>query len=149
MDTEASTRRRLLAGTFLIGTFLVMLVVGLRHPGEFALAPRCPIQATTGLLCPGCGSGRAIHHLANGRIQTAWNLNPMLLIIGLPLLAIALVSETRLAISGTVRQAPHWMLRLGLLAGIILIAWGIIRNLPIDSPIPLVPNEFHESGMQG
>lgn len=149
MSTVASNRRRTLAVTFVIGTFLVVLAVGIRHPGEFSFAPRCPIQATTGLLCPGCGSGRAIHHLANGRLVTAWNLNPMLLIIGLPLLVMGLVSETRLAVSGNVRPAPSWMLRFALVAALVLLAWGVVRNLPIDSPIPLVPNEFPRSATQG
>lgn len=138
-----------MAGVFVMGALVLFVFLGIRHPDSVSVAPICPINATTGLYCPGCGSGRAIHHIANGRLEAAWNLNPMLLLIGLPLLAVALFSEARLAASGQMRSAPAWLVRIALIGALVLLAWGVVRNLPIDSPIPLVPNEFAESATKG
>ena len=139
--TPASARRRVLAIAYVLGIVSLFVFLGWRHPDSVAFAPICPLNASTGLYCPGCGTGRAIHHVANGRLEAAWNLNPMLLIVGLPLMLLLIVSESRLAASGIMRPAGTWLVRLALAAAILLVIWGIVRNLPIESPIPLVPQE--------
>ena len=146
--TSASPRRRLLAIGYVAGIITIVIVLGIRHPDTVAYAPICPLNASTGLYCPGCGTGRAIHHVTNGRLEAAWNLNPMLLIIGIPLILFLILSETRLAISGVIRPAGRWMIRVTLAAAILLLAWGIVRNLPIKSPIPLVPTEDARSAAE-
>lgn len=143
--TQASTQRRLISLASILAIVALFIFLGLRHPDSVAFAPICPLNATTGLYCPGCGTGRAIHHVANGRLEAAWHLNPMLLIIGLPLLLVALGSEIRLMATGQVRPAAIWFSRMALIAAIVLVAWGIVRNLPIDSPIPLVPQDLSET----
>jgi len=52
--------------------------------------PACPFRLLTGLQCPGCGSTRALHQLLHGHPVAAFEFNP-LLVISLPLLALALV----------------------------------------------------------
>jgi hypothetical protein len=42
--------------------------------------PKCPIHAVTGLLCPGCGTQRAIIALSRGDFETALHLNALLLV---------------------------------------------------------------------
>lgn len=37
-------------------------------PSEVDFLPKCPLYATTGLYCPGCGSQRATHALLNSNI---------------------------------------------------------------------------------
>lgn len=32
-------------------------------PSDFNFFPKCPLHATTGIYCPGCGSQRALHSL--------------------------------------------------------------------------------------
>ena len=41
--------------------------------------PHCSFRALTGFDCPGCGTSRALHSLANGRIIEAFSYNPILL----------------------------------------------------------------------
>ena len=65
----------------------------------------------------------------------------MLLIIGIPLILLMICSEIRLAASGVIRPAGAWLVRGTLAAAILLVIWGIVRNMPIESPIPLVPEE--------
>src|SRR5436305_12157255 len=44
-------------------------------PTEYSFYPRCPIYLTTHLLCPGCGSTRALHALLHFDIQSALHYN--------------------------------------------------------------------------
>lgn len=41
------------------------------------LYPVCFLHETTGLLCPGCGTLRALHQLTHGNFAAAWGLNPL------------------------------------------------------------------------
>jgi hypothetical protein len=47
-------------------------------PSRSAFYPVCLFHKTTGLLCPGCGSLRALHELLHGHLATAWRFNPLL-----------------------------------------------------------------------
>lgn len=46
-------------------------------PTEYSFYPRCPIYLTTHLLCPGCGSTRALHSLLHFDIQSAFHYNAL------------------------------------------------------------------------
>jgi hypothetical protein len=63
-----------------IGVLLIGLVVIYRtfDPATTGFFPACPFRSLTGLLCPGCGSQRALHHLLHLEIFPAWNQNPLL-----------------------------------------------------------------------
>ena len=43
----------------------LVLLYFLVNPKNVELFPKCPLYATTGIYCPGCGSQRAMHHLLN------------------------------------------------------------------------------------
>ncbi|MEO8069153.1 MAG: DUF2752 domain-containing protein [Flavobacteriales bacterium] len=47
--------------------------------------PSCPFHLLTGLLCPGCGSQRALHDLMHLRVGEAFDQNA-LLVLSIPLL---------------------------------------------------------------
>ena len=47
-------------------TFLYVI-----DPEETRLIPACPFLSLTGLLCPGCGSARALHALLHGELAAA------------------------------------------------------------------------------
>ena len=52
-------------------------------PSRVHIYPVCFFHQVTGLLCPGCGSLRALHQLFHGHLATAFRFNP-LLVVSLP-----------------------------------------------------------------
>src|SRR5262245_32004982 len=70
---------------------MLALVIGVAvlywfNPAHYGFYPRCALHETTGLLCPGCGSLRALHQLLHGNVAEAFRLNA-LLVLSLPLCA--------------------------------------------------------------
>ena len=67
--------------------FSGFLYLYLVDPSTSPLAPPCLFTAIFGVLCPGCGSLRALHALAHGDLKAALAFNtPM--VIALPLVAL-------------------------------------------------------------
>jgi len=87
-------------------------------PATSQLFPPCPFHAVTGLYCPGCGSLRALHHLLHGDLAAAVRLNP-LMVLSIPILCL-------------LSAFPRWTYRpwVSWSALTILIAYGIVRNIP-------------------
>ena len=112
---------------FALGAFfLVLVVLVFVDPRTARLAPVCPLNATTGLHCPGCGTGRALHALVHGDLARAVRLN-VLTVAAIPVfLALALQAaiqpEKRLPIP------PLWLRRL---IYAVLFVFLIGRNLPL------------------
>ncbi|MFA0964864.1 DUF2752 domain-containing protein [Roseivirga sp. BDSF3-8] len=50
------------------------------NPEVAGIFPRCPFNKYTGLQCPGCGSQRAVHHLLNLDVASAFRMNALLVI---------------------------------------------------------------------
>lgn len=82
----------------------------------------CPIHATTGLYCTGCGGQRWLSSLLNGNFEAAWNYNQLLSIS--PLLF--------LIYFGVAKLSPGRRTQLFLLGTlfVLLVAFTIWRNLP-------------------
>jgi hypothetical protein len=110
-------RRRTLHPLLYVAGALGCVLLYFRDPASGAPFPACPIHALTGLDCPICGSGRALHRLLHGRIHEAFSLNP-LLVIALPLSVLAWRFRASLP-----RFTP-WVV-LG-----VVVAFTILRNLP-------------------
>ena len=69
-----------------IGSAIVAAAVGAWilytfPPGAGSFYPPCVFRRVTGLLCPGCGSTRALHQLLHGHIEAAIRLNPFLFVV--------------------------------------------------------------------
>ena len=115
---------------FLAFFFLISSMVLFRYnPARSILFPPCPFHALTGLYCPGCGSLRAVHQLSHGNLGSAFGLNPLMIIL-LPFMGYAFISyatitfgKQRLAII----TAPAY---LGWLMLIVIVLYGIFRNIP-------------------
>lgn len=45
-------------------------------PAEYSFYPQCPIHNLLGILCPGCGTTRALSALLHGQLVQAMHLNP-------------------------------------------------------------------------
>ena len=99
------------------------------EPGRSGFFPPCPFRALTAFTCPGCGTTRALHHLLHGHIQTAFMLNPLLL-IAIPFLVYALLRYSVIVMRGGIPRknalpAPY----IYALFFIVLSFW-IFRNTP-------------------
>jgi hypothetical protein len=110
----------------------LLLILFLLNPATCPLLPPCPFRALTGLLCPGCGSTRAVHAALHGNIATAFELNPLLAAYA-PILAYAALSTLMLAATGRPLPQPRISSRLiWLLLATIMLFW-IVRNIPFGS----------------
>ena len=104
-------------------------------PSSHGFYPTCLFHQTTGLLCPGCGSLRALHQLLHGHIEAAFHFNP-LLVLSLPLFVwfagLYCVRMFRNQ-SFRFRVSPRWVW-IGI---VIIFAFSVWRNLP-GSPFALL-----------
>lgn len=100
--------------------------------------PLCPLNALTGLHCPGCGGMRATHQLLTGDLGAALALNPFVFVV-LPLIAWAFLAWASPA-SGGPRLPPARLPRpvgVGLL--VLLAAFTVLRNVPVHPLTALAP----------
>lgn len=126
-----NNRQRIFAGLVLLGVAIITVAVFISDPSQpHRFLPPCPFYTLTGLLCPGCGSGRAMINLFHGRFYAAWRMNPMALLL-LPVPVLYVLNLIRAVLHG--RSLPGLILPpkvVWTLSGII-IAYGILRNIPV------------------
>jgi hypothetical protein len=102
--------------------------------------PACAFHAATGLWCPGCGLTRGTHRLLNGDIPAALGMN-----VFTPLVLVAIVAAwwrwTRTSWGAPPRPirafSPNASWTMWLAA--VLVAYGVLRNMPIDALRWLAP----------
>ena len=128
MATEFMYRRSTVAGIWLL------LIAGavylfIFEPGRTGFFPVCLFRLLTGLTCPGCGTTRALHAILHGEIETAFMLNPLLLLAS-PLLVYALMRYSVTVMRGGVPRknavpAPYLYALF-----FVLMGFWIFRNTP-------------------
>lgn len=84
----------------------------------------CPIKATTGLDCPGCGITRMFVALFHGNIYQAFRYNP-LIFIELPIIFILIILYK---FKKEYRKVINIIFIVNL---IVTIVYGILRNIPM------------------
>ena len=99
-------------------------------PLESRWMPKCVFHVVTGWDCPGCGSQRAIHALLHGDIAGAFQANAILFLL-VPFLLLVAFVELLGNPAGKLYQRLHHPVLIILIAVIILL-WGIARNLPFS-----------------
>lgn len=90
----------------------------------------CPFYRMTGLYCPGCGSGRAVRALLEGRIWASFCCNPLLWLLGPPAMACVLREYLRVLFPSLGWKPLILSQRLVIGAAIIVFAFWFLRNLP-------------------
>lgn len=99
------------------------------NPQEVNFLPECPLHATTGFYCPGCGSQHATHQLLNFNIFGALQQNVLylisLLILGYHLIITGINTIFK---KQYFNYIYHPITPLVILA-IIVVFW-ILRNIP-------------------
>ena len=112
----------------------ILLPVGIILACYAALNPQygigCVFYRTTGLYCPGCGSGRAVSLTLHGDYQAAFFSNPLLFLLGGPSLLVFLHEYFRFLIP-SLNMRPIYIGRTAIICCLVLIfAFGILRNIP-------------------
>jgi hypothetical protein len=104
-------------------------------PTQESFFPVCYFYRTTGLLCPGCGSLRALHALSHGHVLAAFHFNALLILL-LPIMAWLIVHNAWQ--KKPLKQFKTFPLRWVWIFLVICLAFTIWRNLP-GSPLALAP----------
>jgi hypothetical protein len=123
----AAVRRALLHGAGLV-LVVVVAVLALRFVDARGVRlPPCPLWATTGLFCPGCGSTRALKALVHLDVVGAWRANPLLM-IALPFLAASAVRHV--VVTAVAPEAPRRLRPLlGRLIFVVVVVFALARNV--------------------
>ena len=133
---KLSTTERILAAAGILAAAAGVFVVSYFNPTTAGFFPVCPLHATTGLNCPGCGLTRGLHAFFHGDVFGALHFNallPVYLLVGIYLF----VSLGLIVVRG--RGLSFNVFKPQLLWGflIVLLVFGIVRNLPF-SPFTLL-----------
>lgn len=99
------------------------------EPGKSGFFPICPFRFLTGFTCPGCGGTRALHQVLHGNFETAFTLNPLLL-IAIPFLLFLLIRYSVIAMRGEVPRPIAWPTPLTYAIVAIILSFWIFRNTP-------------------
>lgn len=125
--------------------YIGLLVVGLTvailyfyiNPNS-AFFPKCPLYATTGIYCPGCGSQRAFHDLLHLNFKEVIGHN-LLFLVGIIILLYHIIINAlnyflKLKLSNLLyhKNTPKIIL-------LIVIIFWILRNIPTEPFTQLTP----------
>ena len=89
----------------------------------------CLFHLVTGLKCPGCGVTRMLMSLLRLDLAAAFTHNAVLLCMLPLLLSLALIPLIRYVRTGS-RAMTRTENALVLFSAAVLVAWGVVRNLP-------------------
>jgi hypothetical protein len=118
-----------------LGAFAsVLAVLAFVDPSTAWFAPRCPFRLVTGLYCPGCGTGRALHALVHGDLSAALRLN----VVAVAAIPVFLALGVRAALRPE-RALPRLPLALQLALYALLAAFLVARNLPFPPFVGWAP----------
>jgi hypothetical protein len=125
-------RRR--AGALAVGALAGCAVVALADPAEAGIYPTCPTHALLGVDCPACGTLRGLHAALRGDVLGALDHN-LLLLVALPF-GLLLWGRWVLEATGSPSRGPQplrWPAWVVPVVVTVLVAFAILRNLPISS----------------
>ncbi|WP_084129774.1 DUF2752 domain-containing protein [Demequina sp. NBRC 110055] len=104
----------------------------LANPYQEGFFPSCMWLSLTGHWCPGCGGLRAVHELAHGDVGAALALNPVAVLVVLPLGIALLVAWLRAGWQG--RSGPRIPMWVAIALPVVFGAFWIARNIPALEP---------------
>lgn len=126
---KSSIKERILAAIGILTAVIGAFIITCFNPTTAGFFPVCPLHAATGLNCPGCGMTRGFHAVFHGDFLGALHFNallPVFLFVGIYLfISLALIVVRGRGLSLNIFK-PY--LLWGFL--IVLIVFGVIRNLP-------------------
>ncbi|HET9528616.1 MAG TPA: DUF2752 domain-containing protein [Pyrinomonadaceae bacterium] len=99
------------------------------EPGKSGFFPACPFRLLTGFTCPGCGTTRALHQVLHGHFDTAFTLNPLLL-LSIPFLLFALLRYSAIVMRGGVPRPNALPAPIIYAIFFVILSFWIFRNTP-------------------
>lgn len=99
------------------------------EPAKASFLPACPLFSMTGFACPGCGMTRGLHALMHGDIVTALDHNALIPLVIL-FFGFIFVSLMSVVVRGRGLVLSRWNLALLWATLVVLIVFGVVRNLP-------------------
>ena len=90
----------------------------------------CPFYRLTGLYCPGCGSGRAVHAVLQGDLFAGFCCNPLLFLLGIPALYCVIHEYIRIAFPKTGLKPIVLPWAACVVCLVLIIGFWVLRNLP-------------------
>lgn len=133
--TRDERRLSIVSATFLTG-LVAAVIVG--KPGHASFLPPCVFHALTGLLCPGCGTTRALWYLVHGHPVRALGENALSMTL-MPFIVYdlgAVLTRRWRAVSPRLRPWMMWTLFA------VVIAFTVARNLPAYPFTLLTPTDL-------
>lgn len=105
---------------------------GSRYPG-------CVFHQMTGLWCPGCGLTRGTYQLLHGHVGAALGYN-IFTPLALTAIVVAWFAWLRVSWGGAPIRIPQTAQRWATLAlPVLLVAYGVLRNVPVAPLQALAP----------
>ena len=99
------------------------------EPGKTGFFPGCPFRFLTGFTCPGCGTTRALHQILHGHFDTAFTLNPLLL-LAIPFALFALIRYSVIVMRGGVPRGNTLPAQYVYAIFFVILSFWIFRNTP-------------------
>src|SRR3954470_4341489 len=131
VDARPTRSERMLGPVLTIGGLAAAtLALHLRDPHVTHSWGLCPLYATTGIYCPGCGGLRGVNDLTDGHVWQAASSN-LLLVLAIPFAVLVLGRWTYAAWTGrevAVVPAVPRAVRIGLI--LLVVGFTLARNLP-------------------
>ena len=105
----------------------------------------CVFHLLTGLYCPGCGAGRACFALLHGELGEAFSYNPLMVIL-IPFLCLyAAARGFDWAVTGGNHVDGKISVKLLVAILVLILIYGIVRNIPALPFSLLTPGGMGES----
>lgn len=118
--------------------YLIMLAVGLTAGviyfllTQLGFAIPCIFRRITGFYCPGCGVTRMCINIIKLDFYSAFRSNSAIFVI-IPFLAVIFAVRTYSVLKYGIAKQKIWMTVIEITSIIILIIFGILRNIPVFS----------------
>ncbi len=125
---SARTRRVSGPAATIAGLGAATVALALRDPHRSGSWGLCPSRAL-GFDCPGCGGLRAVNDLTHGRLLDAASSN-LYLVAAMPVVVFFLARWALDSWRGTERAPSVLTTPLLVTAGLVLVAFTVLRNLP-------------------
>jgi hypothetical protein len=134
------TSERTLAGGTVLGLVALMVALCFIEPGSTPWLPSCPFRELTGLYCPGCGTTRMLYFLVHGHPLLAFRENALAMLV-FPWILYKLLQTFA---GKTTVSNPQISYRLGTALVVVVIVFGVARNLPFRPFRGLAPQSIAE-----